>query len=493
MTSTPRLNFPPSVEILYGTHLSSLSSLSRLSSLQAGLCSETQIHRATPIDRPQPQPEEAEPAPDRLTLALEPECGAIYCHVMALRGQVAPHSTRPTHGTLPNSYSYLIVDMGGGTVDISAHKVQLARRTAAADTQPLEVEELHHPDGDSLGGEKVNLKFSNFLQRLVNDRAFSRYCDRGDWETRTSNRFELDELLGRSFDEKKHMFCCAVGERRGNVSIRLPDSFTAIYGESLEEGVERLGGEHVKLVRGQVLRLSTAKMEEFLSPIIEEITDLVKQLIGKIEEKIDVIYLVGGFGGCPYVGEKFMERFGEKCQIITPRSPECAIVEGAILFRAHPSIVRARKACHTYGKSVMCKFDASKHDPEHQVEVGGTAYCQNLFQTIVEAGETVSADCVYTCTSAPLRTLEPTSMHVQIFSCKEREVFYTEEPFHGAPVTKIGELIIDVPAAPQRRGRGGERELEITFDFSHTEIQVRAIEKTSRTEVKTVIDFLPRD
>ena len=380
-------------------------------------------------------------------------------------------------------------------MDISAHKVTLtqpARRTAAGDTQPLEVEELHHPVGDSLGGEKVNLKFSNFLQRLVNDRAFSRYCDRGDWETKTSNRFELDELLGRCFDEKKHMFCCAVRERRGNVSIRLPDSFTAVYRESLEEGVERLGGEHVRLLRGgQVLRLSEAKMEEFLWPIIKDITDLVRQLIDKIGDRIDVIYLVGGFGGCPYVGEKFMERFGEEYQIIIPRSPECAIVEGAILFRAYPSIVRARKVCHTYGKSVMCRFDVSKHDPEHRVELGGTAYCQNLFQTIVEAGETVSADYVYACTSAPLRALEPTSMHVQIFSCSEREVWYTEEPFHGAPVTKIGELTIDIPAAPQRRS--GERELGITFDFSHTEIQVRAIEKSSRTEVKTVIDFLPRD
>ena len=51
----------------------------------------------------------------------------------------------------------------------------------------------------------------------------------------------------------------------------------------------------------------------------------------------------------------------------------------------------------------------------------------------------------------------------------------------------VGELELQLPDA---RRRGTDREVEIVFDFSHTEIQVRAFDKSSQAEVKTVLDFL---
>ena len=63
------------------------------------------------------------------------------------------------------------------------------------------------------------------------------------------------------------------------------------------------------------------------------------------------------------------------------------------------------------------------------------------------------------------------------------EVWYT------TPQTTvlIGELTLKLPEVP----RGGkERVVEVIFDFSHTEIQVRAYDKSSEAEVTTVIDFL---
>ena len=153
------------------------------------------------------------------------------------------------------------------------------------------------------------------------------------------------------------------------------------------------------------------------------------------------------------------------------------------MFRANPTVLRARKADATYGKSVVQHFDEKIHNPnQRKVEDDGTAFCQNLFQTIIEVGETISPDHVYVCTSTPLTRGQP-SMHVQVFSSPEpaREVWYTT----GDNVVKVGELEIELPVVEEE-----EREVEIMFDFSHTEIQVRAHEKTSGVEVKTVIDFL---
>ena len=427
---------------------------------------------------PQPLPERS---PDRLSLALEPESGAIYCHEMLKRGLVAPHCAMPKGTPTSSSYSYLIVDIGGGTVDISAHKVFSSPKASSG--PKLQVEELHPPMGNDWGGTKVNLEFSKFLQKLVGDRFFTRYVDTGDWETRTANRFDLDELLNISFEEQKQMFGRVEEEKRKWAVVRLPNSFMDVYKDTLKDSVERMGGKDVSLLR-QNLRLSPAKMEQFLSSAIDNITECVSSMMESIPDTVNVIYLVGGFGGCPYVYEKFKKLYGSQCQIIVPPNPEFAIVEGAVLFRANPTILRARKADATYGKSVVQYFDEKIHDPNQQrKEDDGTVFCQNLFQTIIEVGETISPDHVYVCTSAPISREQP-SMHIQVFSSPEpaEEVWYTT----GDNVVKVGELEIELPVVEGDK----EGEVEIKFDFSHTEIQVQAREKVSGAEVKTVIDFL---
>ena len=130
-------------------------------------------------------------SPDKLSLALEPKSGAIYCHEMLLRKKVAYPDANIS--PLPPSYSYIIVDVGGGTVDVSAHRVST--------TPILSVEELHHPVGNDWGGLQVNTSFSDFLQKLVKDRHFTRYLPINDMEARITNRFELDEILNNCFEK----------------------------------------------------------------------------------------------------------------------------------------------------------------------------------------------------------------------------------------------------------------------------------------------------
>ena len=57
--------------------------------------------------------------PDKLSLVLEPECAAIYCQSMSMQ-QVAAYcpAQKPYQ-----SMCYLVVDIGSGTVDISAYRV----------------------------------------------------------------------------------------------------------------------------------------------------------------------------------------------------------------------------------------------------------------------------------------------------------------------------------------------------------------------------------
>ena len=56
------------------------------------------------------------------------------------------------------------------------------------------------------------------------------------------------------------------------------------------------------------------------------------------------------------------------------------------------------------------------------------------------------------------------------------------------PVTvhKIGEFVVNMPILAGDKSRA----VDVTFDFSHTEIQVKGYDRTSGNEVKVVLDFL---
>ena len=419
-------------------------------------------------------------SPDSLSLALEPESAAIYCHEMLKRKLVAPHCKTPQEQHTP--HTYLIVDMGGGTVDISAHKVI---GYVGLQKGPI-VEELHPPVGNDCGGAKVNQAFVTFLERLVSDIGFSNFVETCDPEANARNNFELNQVINVAFEEQKQVFGRMEKDKRRDSVIRLPATMLEMYQEEIEDGVETLGTSNVRLVR-RSLRISPSKMEEFLQTALVGVFECISDLLSTLSVSIDVIYLVGGFGGSPYVYWQFLKKYGGQYQIFVPPNPEFAVVEGAVLFRSNPSVVHARKSDATYGKSVIRPFNERIHDRRHrEVDDDNIAQCHNLFQTIVEVGETINPDRVYLCTSTPVQHSQK-NMYIEIYSSPKRasEVWYVSGERTGDCV-KIGELTVEMPVQ-----RGDKlREVEFTFDFSHTEIQVKGYDKTSGVEMKTVVDFL---
>lgn len=447
--------------------------------LQAGLCSKETCGRLK-VTSAQPLAPPQESSPEKLLLALEPESASLYCHQMLRRGLVAPHCEAPRKKTLGSTY--LIVDIGGGTVDVSSHKI------VSVKVYPV-VEELHQPVGNYCGGTRVNQEFLSFLEKLTGDSELSLYVKTPDPETNAMNKCELDEIVNVSFEEQKQTFGRLDESSQRDTVIRLPPSFLEIYRETIIDNLalsEDLK-EQVTLER-RSLRISASQMKEFFTPVVKGIITLLSEHLRRLLEAIQVIYLVGGFGGCPYLYMRIKETFGGQCQIIVPPNPELAVVEGAALFHFNPSFIQARRADATYGKSVIRPFDNCIHDARRKLtDSNGRALCENLFQTIIEIGEVINPDYVYLCTSVPVSS-DQMNVHIEIFSSLEnaREIWYTDGDDSGGAV-KIGELMVDLPPCADN---GQKREVEFTFDFSHTEIKVVGFEKTSRLQVKTVIDFL---
>ena len=448
---------------------------------QAGLCSqETCGKLRVASEFSSNMPDEA--APDKLSLALEPESAAIYCQSQQ---QLAAYSDADKPYT---SQCYLLVDVGGGTVDITAHT--LATRDQIKVVQP--------PTGNDWGGTKVNKQFKIFLENLVGDEEFTAFTDTGDAEDDAKNRALIGELVNETFEKQKTYFGNRVkkGNEDKQFSIRLPYEFVETYKDALEEGIQDAGDSRVRLVaHGQELRITYSKMDEFFQPVISGIIECISEALIEVEEKVETIYLVGGFGGCHYLCNAVKEELDHKYKLtyVIPLEYQFAVVRGAVLFHKNPEAVHTRRVDATYGVATNIFFDAQIHDIEYKwTDDDGKEQCSNVFSTIVEKGDEVYSSQVFQKTFTPVKHRQ-TSVGIPLYSSLEKDVWYVtgKRPKNSrilqrAKVHPIGQFDVKMPILTGDKGR----QVDVTFDFSRTEIQVKGYDRTSGNEVKVVLDFL---
>ena len=236
---------------------------------------------------------------------------------------------------------YLVVDIGGGTVDIASHAIVGGS-----------IEEIATPAGNFWGGTTVNEEFSKFLQEFVGDPKFSHYLESKSPGDQARHKADLNKLLYTTFESQKKRF--GSGEAEDSYTVGFPPTFSKMYKDSLVKkgrALNEKGDTSVEVEDdGTVMRICDSKMKEFFQPAVDGIMNLIESHLreNKIARTIDTIYWVGGFGGCQYLRNQLENGIGKKFQGCTyhfpvPPEPELAVILGATVFRCDPSIVARRK------------------------------------------------------------------------------------------------------------------------------------------------------
>ena len=91
------------------------------------------------------------------------------------------------------------------------------------------------------------------------------------------------------------------------------------------------------------------------------------------------------------------------CSVIVRTSPELAIARRAVMWRKNPDIMKPRRLDATYGIAVTAPFDVKKHDSHHRFynEKQQHFKCQNVFKVLLQKGQGVTANKVFTATIIP--------------------------------------------------------------------------------------------
>ena len=371
----------------------------------------------------------------------------------------------------------MVVDIGGGTVDITVHDKSNGR-----------ISVVLPPMGNTWGGTTVNEALSMILQEAVEDKGFKSFLSKDP----TRAKATLNKFFYGEFEEQKKTFGNTT-KGTSEMVLTLPPAFVSFYGSDKLHEVRKMG---ILYDPGDLsLEIDYRQLEEkVFKSTVDKIIECVRAAFDGLTDHIDTVYLVGGFGGCKFVRQKIEEAIAQHCgmlydNIVCPEQPDLAVVTGAVMWRKDPNIIQSRVADATYGTSCRPAFDPSMHDELYKyVDEDGDQRCDNVFEVFVLKGEEIK-DQVYKATLFP-HSQSYTQVHIPIYCTVDDGVQYTRDKNGKLTVREIGELILDVPN-PDNVPRE-KREINIFMDFSGTEIQARAQYSITGEEVKTVCDFLSK-
>ncbi|XP_052792658.1 heat shock 70 kDa protein 12A-like [Mya arenaria] len=318
----------------------------------------------------------------QLGMALESEAASVWCQTVPL---VIP--AEDDRYALTNVDSkYMVVDLGGGTADITVHQ-KLANG---------KLRELDSASGGSWGGTQVDKRFIAMLAQCLGEETMKKF-----------HRECLQDVfdLIREFETTKRTL---TPETTGMVRVRLPASLHELR-KSFDEEMPKtqLRNQFLTTIRnsqygdnfsvkGDKLRVDAGFMRHMFDHSIDSLISKIGEILEKPEVgRLENILVVGGFSECALVQHSMRQRLRGK-KIIFPPEAGLAVLKGAVLYGHNPQIIASRVARFTYGLKTTEEFDETKHKHKYKVVKNGVAFCSNLFQIYVFKGDEVETGQVIT-------------------------------------------------------------------------------------------------
>ncbi|PHH83603.1 hypothetical protein CDD82_6631 [Ophiocordyceps australis] len=283
---------------------------------------------------------------NRLTLISEPEAAALFCSKTGLLN-------------LKVHDAVLIVDCGGGTVDLIAYEVE--------DENPFTVAECTAGSGDSCGSTALNRNFSNILRTKI------RKMKLPDG-SRTAGRvyakciMDFENRIKADFRNNGQKWAVDVG-----IEAEFPEA-------GIEEGYMTFTNEEIL---------------QCFEPVVNRILELVRNQIIAIQAQsrtLQNILVVGGFGASEYLFQQIKLHVPPQFQskVVRPMDSVAAIVKGAVTAGITERIVTHRVARRHYLMATLQPFKDGYHPEAYRVpSLDGKDRCKFTRQIFVQKGQKV--------------------------------------------------------------------------------------------------------
>ncbi|KNC76656.1 hypothetical protein SARC_10851 [Sphaeroforma arctica JP610] len=276
----------------------------------------------------------------RAELTLEPEAAAISnLKRSSVEDQIRRNDLR----------KFMLVDVGGGTVDISGIQIQKM--------DPLQVSNLYARRGAAYGGEQVDAKFRQMLTEVIKHAGFSRMTQQV--------AYELSAVMD-------HFAACKA--RYGNQRVDLNRLLDALYDErykstqydreaEIRSGLSNYNRSHSTnlLFRSNFLHFNDNEMQHFFQDTVDGVCSAIRAALD--EHDVSMIVVTGGLSRSRFLAAAVKEQFEPVTSrnrrmrgIIESGQPSIDIARGSVIFGIDKILgnetIQSRILSRGYG--VMC-------------------------------------------------------------------------------------------------------------------------------------------
>ncbi|RIA90036.1 hypothetical protein C1645_738171 [Glomus cerebriforme] len=367
-----------------------------------------------------------------LQFTTEPEAAAIYCMKKCLNEYI----------TISNGTTFMIVDCGGGTVDLTTRKVVDKDRLS----------EVTERAGDYCGSSYIDEAFLKYLGGIVGHSTIKKLRDK----------------KSKSLQYMVQHFC-----RKAKVKFTGKDTDFKYELNILDtiKVLKKFVDDETKKVmvkNNWIIEIDFNEIKSMFDPIVKRILKMIETQLDNCRDECSVMFLVGGFGQSEYLKNRIEETFKDRVKtIVVAKEPVAAIVRGATLYGLSlyekikvmknnmniKFVVKDRKLNFTYGIRVLRWF-RNGDPPERKTSDG---FIQK-FHRIAKRDDVVEIDeeiRVYNL--CPVNDFQ-TSATFYIYCTKEEDPEYCNE------MDLLGTLKIYLP------DRGPDRRVSFALSFGQMEL-----------------------
>lgn len=358
----------------------------------------------------------------------------------------------------------MVVDAGGGTVDITVHDlVHTGAGTGLAEaTSRL---------GLNMGSRMIDRTFEAHLcERLGSEAVHT-------WKSRPSSSIHYLRFMNVYWENLKKGF--GFDDIETVCELDIPSSLDKLICPSVREQLLLEQDED------GALYMYGETVASFFDVVVPSVLRAVDEVLQRCPKEPSQIWLVGGLGSSKYLIHEIQKYLSVRnIPLTVPQYGYAAVVEGAALFAQDPTRVQARRSQLSYGIRFSRKLQEGAPDgDDHQFHQDGQLYCRSHFYQFVSRNQLVAVDEKVEHVFRPVVPHQQ-EVEVEIWGTdKDGSRYVTDEGMR-----QLGQLVVKIKD-PERLTDPSSYKLRAVMRFGTSEVEVEVWDEQHQEKIDTWLTF----